>query len=61
MPREFCAECGAVTNMALTVSRRTVEAADGTARELVTTTLHCEQCGAFVRSEESPVVDPEEE
>jgi len=53
MPREFCPRCGAVGNMEVTVSRRQAKAPDGTVKEIVTKTFHCEACHSFVRSEDT--------
>ena len=55
MGRAFCPRCGVTRNMEVTVSRRRVEEPDGTVRQVVTRTYHCETCGCFVRSEREPV------
>jgi len=52
MPREYCAGCGAVRNMSVTVSERTESDADGNEEKVVTRTYHCETCGRFVRNED---------
>ena len=53
MARAFCASCGAVRNLATTVSERTHTDAKGKEEKVVTTTYHCETCGRFVRSDDS--------
>ncbi len=54
MQRAFCPKCGALRNMEVTTSRRKVTRPDGTKREIVARTYHCETCRAFVRSESAP-------
>ena len=53
MARGFCANCGAVRNLAATVAERTRTDAKGKEEKVVATTYHCETCGRFVRSEDS--------
>ncbi len=57
MQRAFCPKCGALTNMEVTTSRRKVTEPDGTVREVVTRTYHCETCHSFVRSDEETGVE----
>ncbi|MHC4591379.1 MAG: hypothetical protein ACYS8L_01645 [Planctomycetota bacterium] len=52
MPREYCPKCQHVTNAEVTKSLRKVLDHDGNAREVWTEVVHCEACGAFIRSED---------
>ncbi len=52
MSIELCPRCRALRNVRLTVSRRKVALPDGTTKEVLTRTFHCESCHAFIRSEE---------
>jgi len=51
MPREYCAACGVVRNLAVTTAERTETDEEGNEWKVVTRTYHCESCGQFVRSE----------
>jgi len=52
MAREFCPRCQAVRNVTVTTSVRTVVDPDGRKRNVRVTTVHCEACGAFIRSQD---------
>jgi coenzyme F420-reducing hydrogenase beta subunit len=49
---ELCPRCKALRNVCADVSRRKVALPDGTTKEVLTRTFHCESCHAFIRSEE---------
>jgi uncharacterized Zn finger protein len=51
MSREFCPKCKAWRNVEIIVSRRKAVGPDGKERQVVAKMVHCETCGAFVRSE----------
>jgi hypothetical protein len=57
MGREFCPHCGRACNIRVAVSRRRVVDAGGRAKKVCTKTVHCEECGTFVRSEDVPCPD----
>jgi hypothetical protein len=59
MDRELCPRCGQPQNMTVSTSRRTVVGPDGNERDVLTRTLHCDACHAFVRAEDvaAPAVD----
>lgn len=50
MPREYCPRCQQVTNVQVAKSMRKVLDRDGNAVEVWTEVVHCEACGAFIRS-----------
>ncbi len=49
---ELCPRCKQLRNVCVAVCRRQVALPDGTAKEVLTRTFHCEICHAFIRSEE---------
>ena len=49
---ELCPKCRELRNAKVTVSSRKVETLEGKTQEIKTTSFHCEECGAFIRSED---------
>lgn len=50
---ELCPKCRQIRNTKVTVSGRKVETPEGKANNIKTTSFHCEECGAFIRSEDA--------
>jgi hypothetical protein len=53
MAREYCALCGGVRNMVVTVGKQTRTGPDGKKQKVLVKVYHCEACARFIRSEES--------
>ena len=52
MAPEYCPHCQAARNVRVTTSTRIVVDPDGKKRTVRTRTVHCEACGAFIRSQD---------
>lgn len=50
---EYCPKCRELINTKVTVSSRKEKTPEGKTVEIKTTSVHCEACGAFIRSEEN--------
>jgi len=49
---ELCPKCKKLRNVCVAVCRKRIASPDGTTKEVLTRTFHCETCHAFIRSEE---------
>lgn len=53
MVQELCPKCRQLRNAKLSVATRKVSNPGGKIKEITTTSFHCEECGAFIRSEDT--------